>query len=174
MRSAWRRLARDCRGSVISEFALLAPILMVVLLGVAEVTTLLRLDGKLADSAQTTADLVSQRREVSDAEVADIFRAAELVVAPFAGDGLRMALASVRFAEPDGSPVLDWQASDNGGAVANPLALAAGLGAPGESVIIVHGTFGYRPLFASLIVGAVQLEKTAVMRPRLSRFVARN
>lgn len=164
-----QQIQRDERGTAAVEFAFLLPMMLMLLVGVIEVTNLLRLDRKVVTAAQTAADLVSQRREVSHAELDDFMRATELVIEPFPSSALTIGLAGVRYDVNSGDPEVAWTKNRNGGGVPNALLVAEGLGDKGEGVVVVHLTYNYTPTFFAFLLGKLELEETAVLRPRRSR-----
>lgn len=170
MRAA-RDIVRDERGTAVVEFAFLLPIMLMLFVGVVEVTNVLRLDRKVVSAALTTADLVTQRREVSNADLNDILRAAELVVEPFATSALSVGIASVRFDPDTGAAEVDWTKSFNGGSVSDAASLADTVGTPGDSVVVVRASYSYTPMFFDFVMSATMIEETAVLRPRRSTFV---
>ncbi|MEO3429710.1 TadE/TadG family type IV pilus assembly protein [Pelagibius sp. CAU 1746] len=166
-----RKIWRDERGTAVLEFGFLLPILLVLFIGVVEATNLLRLDRKVVASAQTAADLITQRREVNNAQLDDILRAAELIFEPFPAAPHSVGIAAVIYDPDTGNPTLDWTKSKNGGTVPNALALAAGLGGPGEGVVVVRVSYDYTPMFFDFVMSATTIEETAVLRPRRSSVV---
>jgi len=165
---------RSRSGSVAIEFALALPVLLTVLFGMVELTNALQVGRKLVSATQSVADLLTQEASVNDARLADIFTAAEQVVLPFPAAALKVGVASVRFDSVGGAPIVDWQASRRGGAVATPGARSAGLGLPGESVVIVDASYDYTPVFGAFVLGSLRFSETAVARPRRSPTIARN
>ena len=171
MRKLIRHIARDDGGNATVDFAFLLPIMLMLFIGVVEVTNLLRVDRKVVTAAQTTADLITQRREVSNAQLDDFLRAAELIFEPFPAAAVGVGIAGVRFNPNTGSPEVSWTKSQNGGSVPNALTVVQGLGQPGEGVVVVRVTYNYTPVFFDFILSATQIEETAVLRPRRSQFV---
>ena len=166
-----RHILRDERGTAVVEFAFLLPIMVVLFVGVVELTNVLRLDRKVVDAAQTVADLVTQRSEVNDAQLNDILRAAELIFDPFPTAPHSVGIVGVAYDSDTGNPTLDWSRSKNGGSVPDALTLAAGLGSPGEGVVIVRVTYNYTPVFFDFVMNSTSIEETAILRPRRSSIV---
>ncbi|GAB4357167.1 MAG: hypothetical protein Kow00114_08580 [Kiloniellaceae bacterium] len=166
-----RHFISDNRGTAVVDFAFVLPILLLLFIGVVEVTNLLSIDRKVVAAAQTTADLVSQRRDVTDAQLNDYLRAAELIFEPYPASGMKVGIASVRFDENTGTAAVDWTKSKNGGTVPNALVAAQGLGGPGEGVVVVRASYAYTPVFFDFIFSAMEIEETAVLRPRRSQYV---
>lgn len=169
--STTRHILRDERGNSTVDFALLLPIMLMLFVGVVEVTNVLRLDQKVVDSAQTTADLVTQQREVNDAQLNDILTAAELIFEPFPVAAHSVGIVSVVYDPDTGTPSVDWTKSKNGGSVPNAVTLATGLGDPGEGVVVVRVTYNYSPVFFDFVMSATEIEETAILRPRRSSIV---
>ena len=165
------QIVRDERGTSLVEFAFLLPVMLMLFIGVIEMTNVLRLDRKVVSAALTTADLVTQRRSISNAELDDILRAAELIVEPFATSALSVGVASVRFHPDTGVGTIDWTSSANGGSVADAVSVAASVATPGESAIVVRASYSYTPLFFDFVMSPSTIEETAVLRPRRSTFV---
>lgn len=166
-----RRILRDERGNAVVEFAFILPMMLLVFVGVVEMTHLLRLERKVVAAAQTAADLVTQRREVNTAQLDDILMAVELIFDPFPASGHNVGVVGVRYDANTGNPTLDWSRSKNGGSVPDALTQAAGLGGPGEGVVVVRVVYRYSPVFFDFIMGETDIEETAVLRPRRSSFV---
>jgi len=157
---------RNERGVAATEFALVLPFLLLLLMGVIEFSNVMTVERKLLNSMQTAADLVGQQTDVTDADLANIFTAAELTMSPFDTTPLTVGIASVIFDDTTGAPTLDWSSGYNGGEVLNPTTLAAGRGEPGASIIIVSGVYSYTPLIDLILPNALSLEEISYMRPR--------
>lgn len=166
-----RHIASDERGNATVDFAFLLPIMLMLFVGVVEVTNLLRVDRKVVAAAQTTADLVTQRREVTSAQLDDFLRAAELIFEPFPASAVTVGITGVRYNPNSGAPEVAWTKSKNGGSVPNALVMAQGLGQPGEGVVVVRVTYNYTPVFFDFVLSATEIEETAVLRPRRSQYV---
>lgn len=166
-----RKIWRDENGTALLEFGFLLPILLMLFLGVVEVTNILRLDRKVVAATQTAADLVTQRRKVSNADLNDILRAVELIFEPYPAAQHSVGIAAVSYDPDTGDPEVDWTKSKNGGSVPNALTAAAGLGTPGEGVVVVRVTYSYTPIFFDFILSATDIEETSVLRPRRSSVV---
>jgi Flp pilus assembly protein TadG len=73
-----------CRaGNVVVEFALAAPVLMMLMLASAELARFVILHQKMDRVATTVSDLVSRAETINETEMADIFEAIGEVAIPF-------------------------------------------------------------------------------------------
>ncbi|MDD9906774.1 MAG: pilus assembly protein [Rhodospirillaceae bacterium] len=161
------------RGSAITEFVLILPMMALLFAGTVEGTRLLRLDRKLQGAAYATADLITQRPSIDNDRMTDVLVAADMVMEPFVVEGLGVGVSSVVFDPVDGTPSVDWTESHRGGTVPDAVSQAAGMGPPGDSVVIVRATYEYVPLFGDLVFGTIALEELAFARPRRSSSVTR-
>ena len=174
LKKLFMRLMRNDRGVAASEFALIAPVMILIFMGVVEISSLTNVDKKVIKVSHSITDLVSQERVVTDQDMTNIFRAAELIMAPHPVSRLRIGVASVRYDEND-APYVDWEDSYNGGSVGTAENSAAGLGAFGDSVIVVSVEYTYDPVITGPIdFTGVILDETGVQRPRRTAFIVRN
>jgi len=166
-----KNLREDCRGVVAIEFALMAPVLVIMLLGVTELNNYMMAARKVGQAAFTAADLISQETDISSSELSELFQASRLVMHPLDDTNLTLGAASVRYDDDTGDPTVDWTDTYNGGSVSNPTTVATGMGSAGESVIIVTATYNYSPLFSLIMSGTYSLSETSIARPRYIDYV---
>jgi Flp pilus assembly protein TadG len=160
------------RGTAAVEFAMVAPLMIAIYLGVVELTGLLLVDRKIIAATQTVADLVSQESVISPTEVDDIIVAAQRIFDPYPSVTLTINIASVRFNTNSGAAEIEWQRIvGNSNAGSTILTEAAGMGLPGEGVVIAYLTYQYTPLFGTLVTGTVSLNELSLLRPRRSPVV---
>lgn len=168
---AGRRFSRHDGGVVATEFALIVPFLLLVLLGVMELTNALMVQRKLLNATQTTADLIGQQTNVTSSDLSTIYLGAAFALSPYDTSKFSLGVASVRFDDTTGDPVLDWTDSYNGGSVFDPLGKATGRGKAGDSIIIVSGVYNYSPLVRLIIPVNLSLSEVTFMRPRTVSWV---
>ena len=72
------RMAKD--GVAAIEFALIAPVMLIMYMGMAEVTMLITTDRSVSHTAAVVADLVTQDDAIDDTEMEDILNAAIAVM----------------------------------------------------------------------------------------------
>ncbi|WP_349369640.1 TadE/TadG family type IV pilus assembly protein [Salinarimonas sp.] len=102
MSRAHRLLARRLRdfraaraGVAAIEFALILPVMVLLYLGMTQVTLGLNMDRKVTILSRTVADLVGRDRDVSAAELDEIIRAATVVLEPYDPTPVTIVLSSV-------------------------------------------------------------------------------
>lgn len=75
-----RRLAGDTKGVAAIEFAMIAPIMIALYVGLAEVSMLITSDRKVSHASSVTGDLAAQYETISNNEMSNIMQAAIAVM----------------------------------------------------------------------------------------------
>jgi Flp pilus assembly protein TadG len=168
------RLCRDQRGIAATEFALVLPIMVAMLMGMIEVRDAVEAYGKALSATQTVADLTSRADSQTTATMNMIASAAQRVLDPMPSgtDRLGIRVASIGIAT-NGTPTLLWSYSFGGATDAPNLAKAKGLANPGESVVMVNLSYIHPPLIKD-VIGTITVKETAWSRPRLVRLIPYN
>lgn len=180
---AMRRLARDARGAVAVEFALIAPVLLLMLLGAVEITRAVSIDSRLTSISSTIADLVARDqldeknnpRGLTAEDITAIYDIAELMMSPFDTSQLRISIVPIRAGMSAGivKPVVYSKAEDrpayNGGAVharCEAYPLPDNFLKEGDTLIVVEVSYDFSPLFGSAIIGSKTWTEKAFASPR--------
>jgi Flp pilus assembly protein TadG len=151
------------------EFALVAPIMIVMFVGTVELTEALSMDRRMTTIADSVADLVSQSASVTDAELADIATIADSLLGGADPTKLQVMVASI-VADPKGNPIVDWSygTSDNLPTPGSPYTeLPYGMLTAGQGVIISEAVYKFKPPIAHFMLGETRLEESAKKMPRL-------
>jgi Flp pilus assembly protein TadG len=133
-----RRLARQaevfpvsCQGVAAVEFAMVLPVMVLMYLGMTELTFAVNTDRKITLLSRTLADLTGRATSVNASDMDTIFGAAVSVMAPHKGDNVKMVVSSIVVKDTGqvagGKPVLKgtvcWSAARGPG---NPPGLPKG------------------------------------------------
>ncbi|HWA41735.1 MAG TPA: TadE/TadG family type IV pilus assembly protein [Hypericibacter adhaerens] len=172
------RFARDRRGSVLMELAIGLPILVVILLGCFEAARFVLLDQKLARAAASTADLVAQADGITEAQITDIFNAADATATPFDLGGTGRVIITSVVRPTTAAATVAWQRVSTGstyaatsaiGTTGQTATLPAGLTLrQGENVIVAEVFYDYAPVFlGETRFTATSLYEVAYNRPRI-------
>lgn len=175
-----RRFGSDVRGIAAVEFAFIAPILLVMLIGAVEITRAVSIDRRLSVITNMIADLVARETKLTGADVEAIYDIAEQVMAPFDASDLKLSIIPVMSAANDAGKTLVYPSaanrpSYNGGAVppkCQVYALTAGILQKNESVIVVESSYAFKPLFLGYVMGAHEWTEKAIAKPRKALCVA--
>ncbi len=165
------------RGVGAMEFALLAPVLVTSIFGLAAMSQAIRAEMLLTSSASSMASMVAVQNSITGGSLGtlhDFCTGAQLIMQPYAATGLSMAIASYTLQSNSTTASKDWEydsacqgsagsLASSGSALANPLLVAAG-----DSVIIVQASYNYTSSHISIVPNLV-LTQTAYSRPRYSK-----
>ena len=167
-----RRFAKDSRGVAAIEFALIAPVMILLYCGVAELGQALVADAKTSHVASAVGDLVAQTDTVSTSDLSDIFSIGTTIMSPFPTATLQMRVTSVT-ANAAGKPLVDWSRGYGGyttlapgSAVTVPIAMAAG-----DSVVMTQSQYQYTSVIQYILPHALTFTDAYYLRPRRSNQV---
>ena len=171
----------DNRGVAALEFAVVAPVLVLLLVGMAEITTRFRVQMKVNHTAGLLAKMVAQQAPSvtgsSTGSLANLCTGAKLAMTPFPSTSFAGAIASVTTtASGSGTHTsLDWESDTScattataiGSAAATGIATSSGLVPDaGDSLIIVRVSYVYTPTMRLILPASTTLTQTIYVRPR--------
>ncbi len=165
---AMKRLGANCKGLALVEFALVAPLLIVLYLGTIEGTSAVRAYMKVNAATQAYADLIANQPSITKSSLAHYCSSVKLVMTPL--DATTLSIASASVTNTNGAIAQDWhdtgQCGSGVGSIAG-LTLAAGLTPyKGDSAIVVSASYTYSSIIRLLLPGIQTLTETAAARPR--------
>ncbi|HBK91690.1 MAG TPA: hypothetical protein DDZ68_08475 [Parvularcula sp.] len=164
------RFARSASGLAAVEFALIAPIMILLFFGVVEGSGALSASRKTLLASNTLADLVAQETQILKADLDDLFIGMEDVIDPRDID-VTFRVLSVSFDTADGKVKVDWS-YDSTGAAPYPAgseyagALDVALFDDTSSLVIAETEYVYASPVSQKIIGPVTFEKAASRWPR--------
>ncbi|NVK36203.1 MAG: pilus assembly protein [Rhodobacteraceae bacterium] len=173
---------KDHRGVAAVEFALLAPILIILLIGTAETVTSLNHSRKVDQVTSTVSDLVAQVKSVSSSDLNDIMKVSSYIMYPYSSNGLKIIVASVTF-DDKGKPTTDWFKSNSGSNMGwarhakPPFDIPESLVVPNSSIVVSQTSYTHVPMFASLAqnlfprAASISMGDVAYMIPRVTNKV---
>jgi Flp pilus assembly protein TadG len=183
LRDIWRK----CGGTAAIEFAFVVPALIVMFMGVFEVSQALIVYMKLIDVADVVSDLIAQQTGVSTTTIGNFYTAGQLVMAPSAPGGLGLYVASITFDPNTGAASVAWSDTQGSGSTmtnAEAITLATSSSdntAPGlgsscvvqlasagscDSVIIAQATYTYTSALSYIIQHPMFMSAYVFSRPR--------
>src|SRR4051794_34441578 len=132
-----RRFRRDQSGLAAVEFALIAPIMILLYCGLGELTLAMMAERQAAHSASVVGDLVAQTPTMNATQMNDIFNVGASIMRPFPSAPLKFRVTSVK-ADAQGVPRVVWSQGHGLGAMTSGSAVGgfpANLLAAGDSVV---------------------------------------
>lgn len=160
-----RRFGRDGSGVSAVEFALLAPVLILIYCGLAEFCQAYMAQRRMGHATSQVADIVAQYQAVDADLIDDTFAIGGLVLAPFPDTPLKLRVTSI-MRGTDGVARVTWSRGSGMSKRSGTMTVPAGLIENGESIIMSEGTYDYvSPL--NTVLGSKQFSHTYWLRPRL-------
>ncbi|PSH59968.1 pilus assembly protein [Phyllobacterium endophyticum] len=183
-----RALLKDKRGVAAIEFALIAPVMIVLYMGSVETTAGIDLNKNLGRATTMVADLVTRQPTITKAEITNIMDIGEAALYPYRRDTPQITITAINVSATNVATVAWSRRKVNltyttPYAAGSAVALDANVLIPDTSVIRVEMKIAYVPLMAFVIndtvttaagVSAVGLTmpKTSYGRVRQGKSVA--
>ncbi|WP_019051977.1 TadE/TadG family type IV pilus assembly protein [Sphingobium xenophagum] len=177
--SWWRRCASDCRAIAVTEFALIAPFMILLYLGCFQLADAISASRKVTVTTRTLADLTSQYRSVTQVTTDSILHAASQVMAPYNAKAGVYTITHLS-TNPSDKPRVDWSRRFDGSTVSEgyrrneKIDLPDSVSEEGSSVLMAEITYEYQPVVASAMLGKITMTDTIYMLPRRSDSIPMN
>lgn len=169
--------AADCDGIAVVEFALCAPVLMLLLLGSIEGSRFLIINQKEEKIAFTVADVVAQSTDLTTAGIDQLLAATQDMMNPytFGANGIIMITSVTK--NTGQNPVVNWRYS-GGGTLTGQTSRIGNVGAAAtlptgftlndrDNIIIAEVFYRFTPMISGQLFGAQTLYKRSLYKPRL-------
>jgi len=177
------QLRRDTRGVAAIEFALLLPVLMVLMIGSLEVTMKIWSTQKAEKLSVTLADVVAQSQTVTQSDLVKLTGSVDRIMDPFpfGSEGV-VIISSVYRAQDTEDVKVNWQFKTTG-----TLSVVSRLGLEGddaelpddltlnerENVIVAEVFYKYHPIAPGLMFEESVIYRRAFFKPRLGALTAK-
>ena len=170
--NALTRFRKDDRGVAAVEFALVAPILILAYLGMAELTLGLMAARRTEHLASTVGDLASQSDNLQALDITDLFAIGTSMMPPFpAGTALKIRLSEVEM-NTSNKAIVQWSKNQNwtGTAYVNgvtpiPQITTTQL-AQGQFLIMTEVEYDYASPIGNFLPGITKFTYTFYHHPR--------
>jgi Flp pilus assembly protein TadG len=167
-----KTFGRDRRGIAATEFALIAPALIVLVMGVLEMSMRFRAVEEASRYVHQVADLISREDTLTTADLDEIYDASVEMMKPLdTTDNLDLDVSSVVFRTNAATPAIAWRRVA-GTEIPFNASEAAGMGAENETVLRVGIRYRYESVLSGMFGGGtVDIEREAFARPREERVI---
>lgn len=168
----------DRKGVSAVEFAMILPFMLILFIGMVEVSDAYNQDRKVSRMANAITDLVAQAQTVTTNELDGVLDLGATILAPYSADTLEIIVSSVSF-DASGDASVDWSYNNSGSTPWTagsppPITLPTTVASPNTSIVLGQSNLVYTPTFANLFtsyfprVASMNLSDTYYLRPRLT------
>lgn len=164
-----RNFRRDERGAAAIEFALMLPLLVILQLGSVELVRAFEAQRRIAHVSAAMADVISQGRTTTGADLTDAMKAGEILVSPLATGNMGLRISSLT-ANAQGVVAVDWTQNSNW-TIAGAASVPTGYLAANESAIVADVSYDYTSPIRYILPSTIRFVRHAYVRPRLSNQV---
>lgn len=172
------RVLRDRKGTGAIEFALIAPLMLILYMGSFELSLGFTMARKVARASSTIADLMAQRSSVDTTTLDSMNTVVRRMLEPLGGSSYTMKITGITVAS-NGTATVAWSRNEKGArayAQGSSVTLPTGL-ANSTSFLVrtelsaPYTLWFYRPNSSSSTV-SINLEKTYYFRQRVGDTIA--
>lgn len=167
------RFSRDSSGVSAVEFALIAPVLILIYFGLAEFCQAYMAQRRMSHSTSQVADIVAQYQTVDADLVDDTFALGGLVMSPFPDSALKLRVTAITRGN-DGVARVTWSRGSGMTKRSGNVTVPAGLIENGESIIMSEGSYDYVSPLGQVLPGMRTFNHTFWLRPRLVNAITCN
>lgn len=165
MRRLISGLIHDRRGVSAVEFALLAPVVILVYFGLAELCQGYMADKRVGHVASMVADLAAQEDVIAPAQVGDFFAIGGLIMKPFPAAPLKMRLTSVT-KDAMGVAKVDWSRGSGMLPLSGTVTIPADMIGNNEGLIVSEVAYDYDSPVDYLMPTVTRFSHIYYLRPR--------
>jgi len=161
------RFAAANSGMAATEFAMIAPVMILMYFGVTEIADGYDANTKATAVASTAADLIAQEKEVCDAEMTDAFTALNAIMFPFPPNSMKIRVSSL-IDNGNGNVKVAWSDAQNmtPRPVNEAVSIPAGLVTDGGSVIMSEVIYTYNSPAPHFFPTPKAMNDTYYLHPR--------
>ena len=161
------RLARDKRGVSAVEFALLAPVMIGLYFGCAEIATGVSTDRKVSLISAALANLTAQSTSLSVTDMSNVLDASSAIISPYDATKLKMTVTCISINASKVATV-KWSVTRGGTANSGTVTIPSALAVANSYLILSQASYAYTPTVGYTISGTLTLSDQMYMTPRIS------
>jgi Flp pilus assembly protein TadG len=162
-----RRFARDRRGVSAVEFALIAPVMIGLYLGCAEVSEGVGADRKVSLTTAALANLAAQVSSISTSDMNNILDASSAVIKPYAANKLKITVTCINI-DGNKNATAKWSETRNGTKNTGSITIPPALAVANTQLILAEASYAYTPTVGYTITGTLNLTDKMYMSPRIT------
>ncbi|ABE61288.1 TadE-like protein [Nitrobacter hamburgensis X14] len=173
-------MRRDSRGVAAIEFAMIVPLMLVMLFGTIDVSSGVAVKRKVTLVARTLSDLTSQSKVVGDADITNFLAASYGIMWPYPSAPVQATISELYIDPATSVARVQWSQGSSPRGVGSTVSISSDLigkdssdkTLPGQYLIYSEVSYLYQPIVGYVMAKAgVTLSDTAYTRPRQSMCV---
>ena len=156
------------------EFALIAPLLIILYLGAIELSLLMEVDRRVTQTSASLGDLTARLSTATDTDMEEMYAAAKVLMEPYDADSAQMRISSI-VDDGDGNPKVAWSEAHNMTAYVEDATVSIPDGimpSPG-SIIMAEVSYDYVSEFGFVVSTSKTITDKFYLRPRRVSEIAR-
>jgi Flp pilus assembly protein TadG len=183
MSTIWLRMRRQAfelrgnnSGVAAVEFAMIIPLMAMLLVGTNEFSAGVAIDRKVTIMARTLSDLTSQNEKVTDAQLTNFFNASKAVMTPYASDPVEGTITELWINPTTLKARVQWSKGANAHSPGDIIEIPEALKIAGTYLIYSEVKYKYVPSVAWFLnkANGITLSDVTFTRPRQSLCVMYN
>ena len=152
------------------EFAMILPILLMLLLGFYDAVMAVAIYSKTRFATSTLAQLTNQYTTIHDSDMSLIAGATSAVLAPYSSTPVVSSVSQIAI-NATGAATVSWSNTLTAGA--NFSSLPAALAIPNSYLIYAQVSYTFTPSFSYFVSGPITLSDSLYVSPRNSASITR-
>lgn len=173
---ALRTFAKDNRGISAVEFAILLPVILLLLAGTVDVGQALMVDRKMNQIASAAADLVAQKASWPGSTLDALLSGTATMIEPYSNANLTILVTIINI-DTSKNATVAWSRAYHTTTVAAgsapPMPLATTITKSGVQMVVTKATYNLRTPFAAFLrpfigISSYSYTRYGINRPRIS------
>ncbi|MGD9783074.1 MAG: TadE/TadG family type IV pilus assembly protein [Hyphomicrobiaceae bacterium] len=162
-----RRLARSRDGIAAVEFAYIAPVLLIMLMGTFEISRAVSIDRRINTVSAMASELVAREDTIDNSGLEKIVQAMKHVMKPYDDNSVVVRIVAVRASNSNANDTrVEWSFEHSANGSSTPVSQCAsytldqGLTSKGTGVIVAEVGYTYEPVFNNFIYRGLDFTET--------------
>jgi Flp pilus assembly protein TadG len=175
-----RRFTENKSGVSAIEFSLIAPLLIILFMGLGDLCSAVMTQLHVDHSVEGTADLTSQMSQLQQTDMANLFSAASNYMEPYSGTPMNIRITNIygqvywscgQGVLPPYTAKQQFTTLPGSGKGINYVLWVGNATAKNTSVVVVEASYTFTSPTNYIIKGTTTMTSSAVMQPRSSNYI---
>lgn len=143
-----RDFRRDARGMAAVEFAMILPMMLMILFGTIQVSTGVAVDRKVTVLTRTISDLISQASSITDTDISNSFAMGAAIMTPYSSTPMKAKISQIYIDPTTLVAKVKWSKATNTSAHAcnEVVTVPTGLAIGGTYLIMSEVNYDFQPV----------------------------